>query len=92
MVLFVVAVSVLLCLQSMDYVSGQDQACLNAEQALSSSSECQQAFINFDISTNTGSGPLCTGTCRSLLESVRDNCPSQAVCHVVMLFVYITST
>ena len=79
MALFVIAVSVLLCLQSVEYVSGKDQACLDAQQALISNSECQQAFINFDISTNTGSGPLCTGTCRSLLENYRDNCPNEAV-------------
>ena len=89
MVLFVVAVSVLLCLQSVDYVSGQDQACLDAEQALTSNSECQQAFISFDINTNTGSGPLCTGICRSLLESIRDNCDSQEVSHFWCLYIYI---
>ena len=88
MVLFVVAVSVLLCLQSLDCVSGQNQACTDAEQALFSNSECQQAFLNFDVSTNTGSGPLCTGTCRNLLESVRDNCQgeSEAVCHCMCIY------
>ena len=88
MVLFVVAVSVFLCLQSVEYVSGQDQACLDAQQALTSNSECQQAFLSFDINTNTGSGPLCTGICRSLLENYRDNCPDEAVCHCHSIIVY----
>ena len=84
MVLFVIPVSTLLCLQSLDCVSGQYQACTDAEQALFSNSECQQAFLSFDVSTNTGSGSLCTGTCRNLLVGVRDNCESQAVCHCML--------
>ena len=66
----------------MDYVSGQGeqtQACSNAWQALNNNAECQQALTNFDPSTNTVSGPLCSGTCRSLLEGVRDNCPAEEV-------------
>lgn len=82
MVISVVAVSILLCIHSVDYVSGQGeqtQACLDAWQAINSNAECQQAFANFDPSTNTGSSPLCSGTCRSLLEGVRDNCPAEVV-------------
>ena len=82
MVISIVAVSILLCIHSVNYVSGQGgqtQACSDAWQALINNAQCQQAFDNFDMSTNTGSSPLCSGMCRSLLEGVRDNCPSEVV-------------
>ena len=84
----VVAVWLFLSLRLINIVTGQSQACIDAQAALNQNSECQQAFTSFNIETDTGDDPLCSGTCRNLLDNIANNCPDSAVSRVACTCTY----
>ena len=89
--MFSIAVVSALCFLSLylvNTVTGQSQACINAEVALNQNSECQQAFMSFNIETDTGDGPLCSGTCRNLLDNIASNCPHRAVSRITYVYMH----
>ena len=72
---YMIAVAIL-CLTNFVYCQ---QACIDATQALSNNIDCQTAFGL--MATASGDSPACSGTCRSLIEDVLDNCADQVCKH-----------
>ena len=71
MTCYVIAIAIL-CLTTLVNCQDSSQACLDASQALAASTSCQAAFGS--IATAASDSPVCSGTCRMLIEDVYDSC------------------
>jgi len=61
---------------------GPSQDCINADEALADSTDCENAFNS--IAAAASDSPVCSGTCKSLIEDVLDNCPSKVHFNITM--------
>ena len=59
----------------MDTDAPLSQECISASQALNANTACLAAFGS--IATSGTDSPACSGTCRSLIKDVLDNCADE---------------